>query len=91
MPDQVFIEGDRMNITESEQPVKIIAKTCGCKDKGTKITYSFIDAYHSLCIDKKDIISSELEACESLLMSTTDGSDRLAIEFEMVELKWHLI
>ncbi len=36
MPDQVFIEGDRMNITESEQPVKIIAKTCGCKDKGTK-------------------------------------------------------
>ena len=55
-----------MNITESEQPVKIIAKTCGCKDKGTKITYSFIDAYHSLCIDKKDIISSELEACESI-------------------------
>jgi hypothetical protein len=51
-----------MNIAESEQPVKIIAKTCGCKDKGTKITYSFIDAYHSLCIDKKDIISSELEA-----------------------------
>jgi hypothetical protein len=79
-----------MNITESEQPVKIIAKTCGCKDKGTKITYSFIDAYHSLCIDKKDIISSELEACESLLMSTTDGSDRLAIKSEMVELKMAL-
>jgi hypothetical protein len=79
-----------MNIAESEQPVKIIAKTCGCKDKGTKITYSFIDAYHSLCIDTKDIITSELEACESLLIRTTDESDRLAIESEIIELKMAL-
>jgi hypothetical protein len=79
-----------MNIAESEQPVKIIAKTCGCKDRGTKITYSFIDAYHSLCIDKKDIITSELEACESLLIRTTDESDRLAIESEIIELKMAL-
>jgi len=62
-----------MNITESEQPVKIIAKTCGCKDKGTKITYSFIDAYHSLCIDKKDIISS---SCHDIKLT----SPRLEIE-----------
>ena len=75
MPDQVFIEGDRMNITESEQPVKDHCKNMWWKDKGTKkITYSFIDAYHSLCIDKKDIISSELEACDSLLMTLMNGS-----------------
>ena len=67
-----------MNIGESEQQANIIAKTCGCKERGTeKITYSFIDAYHSLCLDKKDIISSKLEACESLLKLTTDKSDRL--------------
>ena len=79
-----------MNIAESEQPIKIIAKTCGCKGKGTKITYSFNDSYHSLCIDKKDIIASELEACENLLKSTADKSDRQSIESEITELKMAL-
>ena len=51
-----------MNIAESESEQQANAKTSGFKEKGTKkITYSFIDAYHSLCLDKKDIISSELE------------------------------
>ena len=80
-----------MNIAESEQPVKINAKTCGCKDKGTKkITYSFVDTYHSLCVDKKDIIASELEACESLLKHTTDELDQQAIVSEITELKMTL-
>jgi hypothetical protein len=80
-----------MNIAESEQPVNIIAKTCGCKERGSKkIAYSFIDAYHSLCLDKKDIISSELEACESLLKRSSDESDRKAIETEITELKMAL-
>ena len=61
-----------MNIAEYEQPIKLVAKTCGCKGAGTKITYSIIDNYPNLCIDKKDIISSELEACESLLEHTED-------------------
>jgi hypothetical protein len=80
-----------VNITESEQQTNIIAKTCGSKDKGTKkITYSFIDSYHNLCIDKRDIIASELEACESLLKRTTDESDQQAIESEIIELKMTL-
>ena len=80
-----------MNIAESEQQTNIIAKTSGCKEKGTKkITYSFIDAYHSLCLDKKDIISSELEACESLLKHTSDESDRQNIESEITGLKMAL-
>jgi hypothetical protein len=79
-----------MNITEPEQPIKLIAKTCGCKEAGTKITYSFIDTYHSLCVDKKDIISSELEACESLLEHTLDQKDKKSIENEIVELKMAL-
>lgn len=80
-----------MNIAESEQQTNIVAKTCGCKDKGTKkVTYSFIDTYHGLCLDKKDIISSELDACENLLKCTADKSDRQAIEFEVTELKMAL-
>jgi len=76
-----------MNIAESEQQTNIVAKTSGSKEKGAKkITYSFIDAYHSLCFGKKDIISSELKACETLLKRTSDKSDRQAIESEITEL-----
>jgi len=28
-----------------------------------KVTYSIVDSYHSLCLDKKDIIYAEIEAC----------------------------
>ena len=79
-----------MNIAESEQPVRIIAKTCGYEKVRTKVTYSFIDAYHDLCVDKKDIISSELEACENLPKHTADKADRESIEIEIAELKMAL-
>jgi hypothetical protein len=83
-----------MNIAESEEPVKVIAKTCGCKEKSNntvrKIIYSFIDSYHHLCIDKKDIISAELEACERLLKHNTDEIDKKLIETEITELKMAL-
>ena len=80
-----------MNISESETPVKVIAKTCGCREKNrAKVTYEFIDSYHSLCLDKKDIIYAELNACETLLRYVTDGSDRKLIESEILELKMAL-
>ena len=40
-----------------------------------KVTYTFIDSYHSLCLDKKDIISAEIEACDRLLKYTRDERD----------------
>ena len=46
--------------------------------------------HHSLCLDKKDIISSELQVCESLLKRTADKSARQAIESEITELKMAL-
>jgi hypothetical protein len=56
-----------------------------------KITYALIDSYHSLCLDKKDIIRSELEACERLLKYTIeDQSDRSIVEREIAELKMTL-
>jgi len=84
-----------MNITEGETPFNIVAKTCGCNgndnDNTKKITYTFIDAYHGLYIDKKDIISAELQACERLLKdNSADEIDRRATEKEIAELKFAL-
>ena len=80
-----------MNIVDSEVPFKVRAKTCSHCNDGNKenntITYSFIDGYHSLCLDKKDIISAETEACERLLKYTVDETDRKAVEMEISELK----
>lgn len=83
-----------MNISEAESQYEIMAKTCGCKDKNRKVTYSFIDTYHSLCHDKKDIILGEIKACERLLKYTpeysSDEIDRKVIESEIDELKMAL-
>jgi hypothetical protein len=79
-----------MNISNTESPVTILAKTCGCKEKKMKVTYSFIDSYHSLCLDKKDIISAEIEACNRLSKYTRDELDKKVIEREIGELKMAL-
>ena len=31
-----------MNIAHAEEDYDIVAKTCGCKDKTRKVTYSFV-------------------------------------------------
>jgi hypothetical protein len=76
-----------LNIAESEIACQMIAKTCGRKDKNRKVTYSIIDSYHNLCSDKRDIILAQIEACERLSKYTKDGSDRILLEHEIVELK----
>jgi hypothetical protein len=76
-----------VNIAHTEQDYDIVAKTCGCKDKKRKVTYSFVDSYHSLCRDKNDIILSEVQACERLLKYTGDENDIVVLEKEIGELK----
>jgi hypothetical protein len=86
-----------MNIAQTESPLKVIAKTCGYGEKkdsknskkSRKVTYSFVDAYHSLCLDKKSIISSQLDACERLLKysNVVDETDAETIQTEISELK----
>ena len=76
-----------MNITDSEAPYEIVAKTCGCRPNDRKITYSFVDTYHGTCKNKKDIIISEIQACERLRNYTRDESDKKAIETEIAELR----
>ncbi|MGH9991711.1 MAG: hypothetical protein ACREAZ_03600, partial [Nitrososphaera sp.] len=44
---------DGMNIEEPEAPL-MEARTCG--DKRKRVAYKIMDASHSLCSDKKDIL-----------------------------------
>ena len=73
-----------------EASSQIEAKTCGYREKGIKVAYSFIDSYHSLCIDKKDIILAEIDACERLLKYTSDQTNKVVITKEIAELKMTL-
>lgn len=72
-----------------EPLLNIVAKTCDCREKenSKKVTYSFADNYHHLCIYKRDIISAELEAYERLLKYTVDEIDKKTTKTEIVELK----
>lgn len=79
-----------MNIAHMESSSHIEAKTSGRGEFGIKIGYSLIDTYHSLCLDKKDIMLSEIEACEKLLMVTNEERDKNAIKKEIAELKMAL-
>jgi hypothetical protein len=80
-----------MNISETEAPVRLVAKTCGSQDKDkNKVTYEFIDSYHSLCLDKKDIIYAEIEASNTLLKDVWDEGEKKTIESEIAELKMAL-
>jgi hypothetical protein len=76
-----------VNIAQTEADYDMVAKTCGCKDTKRKVTYSFVDSYHSLCRDKNDIILSEIQACERLLKYTRDENDKITVEKEVAELK----
>ncbi len=76
-----------MNICETEVPLTILARICGCKERNRKVTYNFIDSYHTLCLDKRDIILAELDACTKLLRYAIDDTERKTIETEILELK----
>jgi hypothetical protein len=78
-----------MNISEIEGPLKVVAKTCGCREKSRR-TVAFIDSYPSLCLDKKDLILGQLEACERLLEHIVDEEDKNTVESEITELKMAL-
>ena len=73
-----------MNILED--PFKIDARTSKLNKK-MSIIYSVAEQYHSLCIDKKEIMRAQIKACERLSDSTLDKRETLAIQNEIAELK----
>ena len=72
-----------MNIGGEDQIIE--ARTCG--DQNKRIAYMFMDGFHSLCVDKRDIMLAEIGACEMLLRACHDDIDRKAVEKEIAELK----
>jgi hypothetical protein len=76
-----------MNIEDYEAPL-VEARTCG--EKNRRVAYKFMDAFHSLCLDKKDILLAEIEASETLLRACNDEEDRKAVHKELSELKMAL-
>lgn len=79
-----------MNIVSVDVSLFVAAKTCDCNQahgRGREVTYEFIDDYYSTCIDKRDIITAQLEACEKLLNYSKDENDKSVIRTEMEELK----
>jgi hypothetical protein len=79
-----------MNIVISEVTSNIMAKICSHNNRNRKVTYTFVDAYHNICIGRKDILLSQLEACERLLKYSRDEADKKAVEKEISELKMTL-
>jgi hypothetical protein len=80
-------EAGSMNIAEGEDQI-IEARTCG--DQNKRVAYKFMDGFHSLCLDKRDIMLAEIGACETLLRACRDKEDRNAVEKEIAELKMAL-
>ena len=80
-----------MNIDFAEASSLVIAKLCGCKESRRKVAYSLLNETHGLCLDKKDLINGQLEACEKLLRYTSDENDnRITLKREIGELRMAL-
>jgi len=78
-----------MNITITEQPILIEAKTSGSYGKKS-ISYCVIESSHGLCLNKTEIISAQIHACERLLKYAKDETDLSTIEKEILELRFAL-
>ena len=80
-----------MNIAQIEIPFLVEAKACGCKNKRRNISYSFLESAHGLCIDRREIMLAQIQACERLLKYTKDEVDYMIIKKEITELKLELL
>lgn len=78
-----------MNIFDSDRVLVLTAKTCGPDYGKRKIVYLPIGWNHVLCVDRKEIVLSQLYACEKLLSHVSER-DRELVEKEISELKMAL-
>jgi hypothetical protein len=76
-----------MNIIENEIPYMVEAKTCGCSETGKSVSNHFIESSHVLCVDKSELMLSQIQACERLLKYSKDDSETLVLENEISKLK----
>lgn len=71
-----------MNMAQTDIQFEIEAKTCDCKEK-RNVIYSFVDPYHTLCLDKKEIILAQIQTCERLLKYAKDANDKIKTAFTL--------
>lgn len=74
-----------MNLTDHEYLIQIDGKLCGYGHK-RKIAYFTIEFYHSLYINKKDMLLAQIRACELLYKYTIDIF-KLTFSKEISDLK----
>lgn len=74
-----------MNIVEMESPFVIEAKITGF-NRNRSVTYSPVDSYHNVFINKRDLILAQIHACERLLKYTTDRIDQIILEKQIADL-----
>jgi hypothetical protein len=82
-----------MNIISTEGSLFVVAKVCNCNqanELGRKVTYEFIDMYYSTYLDKRDIITAQLRACERLIECSRNKNDISIMKREIKELKMAL-
>jgi len=78
-----------LNIIETGTNLNIEAKLYGEKNSKNKV-YSFIEPQHSLCVDKREILLSQIQACERLSNYLKEETDLKTINNEVSSLKMSL-
>ncbi len=76
-----------MNIIET--PLTIESKTSGYK-KNKSVSYSFMGPSHSLCLNKREIILAQIQACGHLLNHLRAEIDLITLNKEISNLKLSL-
>ena len=76
-----------MNITESEIPYLVEARTCGCKERGRSVSYHFIESSHSICLEKGELMLAQIQACERLLKYAKDEEEIDLLKEEISRLR----
>ena len=76
-----------MNITESEIPYLVEARTCGCKERGRSVSYHFIESTHNLCLEKGELMLAQIQACERLLKYAKDEEEVDVLKEEIAKLR----
>ena len=76
-----------MNIIENEIPYLVEARTCGCNERGKSVSYHFIESSHALCMNKFELISGQIQACERLLKSAKEDGEIVLLRDEISKLK----
>ena len=63
------------------------AKTCGCNERGKSVSYHFIESTHGLCLDKIELMSAQIQACDRLLKYSKDELGCILLKDEITRLR----